>query len=522
MTTNPNINSMFFNPTDANEIISLIKWMKPKKSSGPDNISPCLLKQLSRQISYPLTILINKSLAEGVFPQALKTAKVIPIYKSKEKNLLNNHRPISLLSTISKIYEKIVHKRLYSFFNPMFYNRQFGFRNKHSTIQAIMEMNSDVLESLDNKQKTIATFLDLSKAFDTIDHKILLTKLKHYGIRGNPLNWFKSYLNQRTQYVSYKNNCSSKTTVTYGIPQGSVLGPLLFIIYTNDLPSCLKNSKTILFADDTTIYSTAPHLNQAYVNLNTDLNSLADWFKANKLSLNVNKTVYMVFSNNHADHDNHQFELKIGPERITRVTETRFLGIILDNKLKWNHHIKHVKTKLSSSLYAIRMAKNILASHQLKTVYNSLFQPYIDYGIILWGTATKKVIHPIQILQKRAIRLVAKANYNEHCNPLFKQINVLNIPDTHQLHVNRFMYQYHNNTLPDSLLSMFTPNRNIHRHNTQNRDNPHILTMRTASAQLSIKHTGPILWQSTPHTIQQAQTLTSFTKSYKKHLLQNY
>ena len=226
---------------------------------------------------------------ERTFPNKLKISKIIPIYKSKDKDQLNNYRPISLLPSISKIYEKVVYKRLYNFINPSLYERQFGFRAKRLTIQAIIELNTDIIESFEDKDITMATFLDLSKAFDTIDHTILIEKLRRYGIRGIALNWFKSYLTNRSHFVKYKNYSSASSDMICGVPQGSVLGPLLFIIYTNDLPNCLKTCKCILFADDTTIYKKSSNLSELYSTLNTELNALADWFRANKLSLNVGK-----------------------------------------------------------------------------------------------------------------------------------------------------------------------------------------------------------------------------------------
>ena len=289
--------SIFLNPTDPDEILEIIKDLKPKNSSGCDKISSKILKLISNEIAIPLSSIINKSLAEGIVPKCMKTAKVIPIFKAKDNQQFTNYRPISLLPSISKVLEKTMHKRLYNFLNSkkILYGSQYGFRKKHSTNQAITELTSKIIDAFDKKKYTIGIFLDLSKAFDTIDHSILTNKLQFYGIRGIALEWFKSYLNDRKQLVEYNGSQSELQEISCGVPQGSVLGPLLFILYTNDLPACFKHSNGILFADDTTVYYSHQDLVLAYKLITDDLEILDDWFKANKLSLNISKTNHVVF-----------------------------------------------------------------------------------------------------------------------------------------------------------------------------------------------------------------------------------
>jgi hypothetical protein len=509
--------SIFLEPTDPNEIFRIITSLKNKKSCGHDNMSSSFFKDISNQVSLPISILINKSLELGIVPEVMKIAKVIPIYKSKEHDQFSNYRPISLLPTLSKILERVLHKRLYCFLdaNQILYPSQYGFRSKHSTIDALTEFVHHTLSSFENHEYTVGVFLDLSKAFDTIDHSILLKKLEFYGIRGIALEWFKSYLSGRVQYVSYNNVASGTRNISCGVPQGSVLGPLLFIIYTNDLPKSIQNSKSIIFADDTTVYASSTSLPILFNTINADLNGLADWFCANKLSLNVSKTNYVLFSRKSIMT---HFGIKIGNMQIERKQCVKFLGIIVDEKLEWSEQISNCKAKLSSSLYAINSSKRYLTSKHLLMLYNSIVYPYLSYGILLWGSTFKSYLNKINVMQKKAIRCIAHAPYNSHTDAIFNRYNVLKFSDIYHLYLGKYMFQQIHMILPEPLLDKYTLCRNIHVHNTRQTNQLYIQNRRTALVANSFIFKGPDYWNNLPEEIRNSSCIKLFNKRHFVYL----
>ena len=315
----------------------------------------------------------------GLVPNMAKLAKIIPVYKAKDKKDISNYRPISLLPIISKILEKVVHKNLYTFLekNKVLYASQYGFRNNRSTVNAITELVCHITNAFENKQNTLSVFLDLSKAFDTIDHNILLHKLEFYGVRGLALNWFQSYLTDRKQYVLYNNVQSQTLGITCGVPQGSILGPLLFLIYVNDIANCLTHSKLISFADDTTVFLSSKCINDLYKNMNSDLDDLTNWFKANRLALNVNKSNCKLFQPN-GNQNTLGNTLNIGIDPIEHKLSCKFLGIFIDNQLRWNNHLSHISAKLSRSVY-IKNSKTYSTLDIIKVtlLYNGPTIPYL-------------------------------------------------------------------------------------------------------------------------------------------------
>ena len=295
--------SLFLSSACEEEIKKIVSTLPSKASSGHDNISNVLLKEIIDQLAHVLVDVFNKSMAMGEFPSIMKLAEVVPLYKGKEHYLKTNYRPISLLTTISKILEKIMYHRVYSFLHEtgQIYKNQYGFRANHSCEYAIRQVVGTVIKGLENNQYITCILLDLSKAFDTIEHKLLLHKLELYGVRCQALSWFKSYLSNRKLRVKCRTVSDSSETISdkhvlhYGTPQGSCLGPLIFLLFVNDLHLNLQDSECVQFADDTTLVFTHRNLNYLHFCIENELLIIQDWFNANQLTLNVDKSLYLLY-----------------------------------------------------------------------------------------------------------------------------------------------------------------------------------------------------------------------------------
>ena len=343
-------NSLFLSPVTHLEIEDLIVNLNSSKSIGPYSVPINILKILKSHISHPLAELVNQSFLNGTFPSKLKVAKVVPVFKKADPKIRSNYRPISLLPIFSKIFEKVMYKRLYSFVtcNKIIYTLQFGFQESHSIDHALISLTETIRRNLDNKKYGCGVFIDLQKAFDTVSHKILLSKLEHYGIRGNALRWFQSYLANRTQIVSICGKDSYPLGITCGVLQGSVLGPLLFLLFINDLPNVSKHLKFYLFADDTNLYYDSETLDDVIKKVNKGLKHIKRWLDANKLSLNISKTSFIIFHSSvalvPAD-----ISIKMGKNQFSRVKYIKFLGVLLDEHLDGKYHIAELSKKLAKT-----------------------------------------------------------------------------------------------------------------------------------------------------------------------------
>ena len=444
---NDHVNTrLTFNSITEDHILNIINKLKNKASYGHDNISNKLLKRAKEVLLKPLTILINQMLTTSKFPSELKKSKVKPLFKSGENTSFSNYRPISLLPSISKIFENVIFYQLMEYFitHNLFCIEQFGFRPGHSTELAALRLVDHLTKQMDEMKIPINIYIDLSKAFDTLDHTILLSKLRYYGIYGKEYDLFQSYLVDRCQYVEYNGSISATLPITTGVPQGSILGPLLFIIYINDLPLVSQVFDMLIYADDTTLICNLDQLRNEPI-LNLELSKINDWMSSNKLSLNIKKTKYMIYHTNqrHVTYPS----LRINNIEIERVTQFNFLGLILNTQLTWKHHIDHISIKISKIIGVIYRLKDIYPQTVLLMLYNTLILSHITYCLLCWGSKIVKD-HPLHLLQKKALRLITNSDYVSHSEIICKKYGLLRVPDIFRFTLWKFYFKLMNNNLP--------------------------------------------------------------------------
>ena len=403
-----NLSSIYFSDCTPEEIQKIISEFQKGKSS---DIPIHVVKKSSLTICPLLSMLYNQCIDTGTFPDELKIGKISPIYKKDNEELLENYRPVSTLAIFGKIFEKIIYSRLYSFINSqnILYENQYGFRKQHSTNHAINYSVTHVQKLIREKNHVLGIFIDLSKAFDTISHEKLLYKLDKYGIRGNAHSLIGSYLSNRKQYVSVLGESSDELPVVFGVPQGSVLGPLLFIIYINDIYNSTSVGKFVLFADDTNIFVADKCKLKVFEKANRILESINSYMRCNLLHINIKKCCYMHFTPKQKDivvDDDNAINIVLGQNKIKLVKEIKFLGVIIDDKLSWKPHTKYLNSKLKCEIGKLNMMKHVIPSELYKNVYLTLFESHLSYGITAWGGISKNLLQPLFITQKKCIRVM--------------------------------------------------------------------------------------------------------------------
>lgn len=516
------LHSMSLLPTDQAEIMNIILMLKNNTSPGFDDIPCKVIKCVSQSICGILSCLINDCMLNGIFPGKLKIAKVTPVYKNGDKGTFYNYRPISVLSIFSKVFEKVVSKRLLSFINDnrLLYSNQFGFRANHSTYMALSILVTDITNALDDEEIPIAVSIDLSKAFDTLNHKILLGKLQHYGIRGVVLELFKSYLSDRSQYVVYNGVCSEILPIVCGVPQGSVLGPTLFLLYMNDLYKCSNILKFIMFADDTTVFIRIRKNENVTDILNSELQKLSNWLQVNILSLNANKTKYVIFSCRAAVNNHGAALITINNTQISRENVIKFLGIYIDCNLNWKYHVLQISNKISSVVGIIRKIRYKLTLESAILLYDALIMSRLNYCNICWASTYKTTLLKLYKIQKYALKICLYDMSNRNSDP-FRVLNRLDVYKMNDYCIGVFMYMYNKKILPVAFDNLLNPLQTTHAYSTRGCSNNLYNSMyaRTTIRSFSLNIRGPVIFNKIPTIIKCATSLNMFKRQYRALLL---
>jgi hypothetical protein len=524
--------------TTPEHVLKIIKKFTPKSSNDIHGVSTKMVKFLGPELAVPLAHIFNLSLSTGDFPSQLKKCRVVPIFKAGDHLECDNYRPISLLSSISKILEKIVAEKLLYHLtsNDLLYVHQYGFLPDRSTEQNVFQVIKYITEALNEREYCIGVFLDLRKAFDVCSHSILLRKLQKMGIRGTTYQWFKNYLSGRLQCVEINKHMSDPLNIDISVIQGSILGPILFLCYINDLYHA-TSLFSVLFADDTTCLARGKNLQELTEYVNVELQKVANWFRANKMAVNTAKTKFIVFRTQGK---------KINPEEcvvlfnsneighpadpslifpIARIHNEgeeknfKLLGVLLDEHLSFDYHISSLCAKVSKSLFCINRIKNFVTKNALKMLYFSMVHSHFVYCINIYGCANQTTLNKLKIKQKEAIRIISGAGYRDHTKPLFKSLNILPLEELIKFSALKFMHSFTNGKLPLIFNDIWVknavrnPERVLRNNNNLNVPAHHFATLKRLPL-----FTFPRLWNEEPER-KNNPNVNVYQRQLKTHLL---
>jgi hypothetical protein len=497
-----------FRHVNSQDIIKMFKEINIKKTEDLWGISTSVIKAIIYEIAPHMAFIFNKCVDDGAFPDLMKCSKLIPLFKSGDKSNPSNFRPISILPALSKIFEKIIYSQLVYFFtiNNLFHENQFGFSKGKNTTDAGIALLKHIMGTWENKQDALGVFCDLSKAFDCVDHQTLLKKMGHYGVSRESVSLLQSYLSNRNQKVTVNSATSTGVPIIMGVPQGSILGPLLFLVYINDLPYYANHlCETVLFADDTSLIFKINRGHNCSDDVNSALSKVAHWFEVNNLSLNSNKTKCIKFCLPNV----RQIDLNISLDNslVQLVNSTKFLGITLDSRLQWDPHIEALTSRLSSAAFAVKKIRLLTDIETARLVYFSYFHSVMSYGLLLWGSAAN--IESVFILQKRAVRAIYNLCQRDSLRNLFKKINILTVAG---------QYIYDNLVHVKKNIESFIKKSDIHQLNTRNKGKLAIPRFRLQKCRGSFLGKGIDLFNKLPQNLIDLP-LHKFKKHVKKILL---
>ena len=518
--TDPDVELLEFDQAPKFQIYTLTKELSINKSSGMSTLSPQLVKDSLITLNGQFTHLVNESLTNSDFPDSLKSATVIPIPKQGDLSQVQNYRPISLLPIPGKIIERVVHQQV-SFHleeRQLITNQQYGFRKGRSTIQATTNLLNHINVNLNNRKVTLALYIDFKKAFDCLQYSVLLEKLPLLGMHQQVISWISEYLTNRTQSTFANNTSSSHKAIRQGVPQGSILGPLLYIIYANDIAQKLTKCKYTFYADDTVLYFSSKNIEKAFENMQSDLDALSQWCSENGVYINTKKTKYMIFSNKKVDSVSPdgtlKFDLTVDNNSIDRVSSYNYLGITLDEQLSFELHVKNIISRVSNKVFQLRKLRKYLTNNSALLVYKNMILPLMEYGDIYLYSATKECRKNLQTLQNKALKCALGKDRMFGTIELHKEAKLNKLITRRKIHLLLHMYQ--NSKLP-SFRGWKATKRIITRSSKKK-----LMTTRkpnTTRFQESITCKGPNMWNALPADLQKIESYRQFKLRLSDYIL---
>jgi hypothetical protein len=515
-----NSSNCYFYKTNKTEVLNVISELNSDASSGHDGISCKLYKYCKNELCQPIAQLVNLCLKEGIFPDILKIGKVTAIHKSGDKTNPLNYRPITVLPILSKILEKIILSRLNSYLTSINFisPAQYGFCTASSTEAACITLLNDIQKGLDAKKniQVALMFIDLSKAFDTVPHNILLSKMLKLGIKNKNLLLFESYLKHRIQFMKNNNLCSENRVVICGVPQGAILSPTLFNIFINDIASLPLRGRIILYADDICLKYEGCNATDMVKFMEKDLVILDNWFKANKLSLNIKKTKFMIISPKHIKNDNIELP-QLNNMKIERVQEYKYLGLIIDSNLKWSTHIDQIKSKILPIIGILKRIKYTVPTSTKLRIYFSFVQSHLNYLNVIWGSAANIYLSNLKVLQNYALKNIYKLNFREPTLNVYRIANLPNLNTLRLINLAKFLYKLQNGMIKSDL--SLTLNKEIHRYSTRISNAIRIDYARTNFGKFAVLREGIHLYNSIPNYIKEIPNFNSFKQNVRLYFL---
>ena len=506
-----------FNNVSEESILEYIHSLANDKSIN-DKIPMKIYKLILPSIIKPITHIINKSLSSGTMPTLCKKAQVTPIYKGEGDKLdPGNYRPISILPLLGKCIEYFVNLQLTEYINKnnILSDRQFGFRKDNSTTYLMLDLFDNIYSSKEKGKRPAIIFLDIKKAFDSVNHDILLKKLRHYGINGNVYKWFQSYLSNRYQSTKLGKRISIALLILWGVPQGSILGPILFSIFINDIVSVCKNSLPFLFADDGALFLDNVDRN-TYSNMKSELKIILNWLKLNKLCLNSDKTKFMVF-----DTDSRLDKVDVVGENFVSLTineekvrTKKYLGLILDHQLKFFDHIDFIKKKIAKRIGAMYKSKNLLPLKFRKMFANSLVLPYFDYLDIIWNKTAKTKLIELDVMYKKVAKIALDYDILESSKKVYQDMNWLPLHLRRQVHMTTYMYKIIHGLSPPQLRDRFVYISG----GSRDGDNCNLYTKKSRTHK-HFFYLGAKCWNILPQSLRQADSAKKFGFKLRNQLL---